>query len=140
MGVFVGVEPSGIIACMRNDVFTPSGGSLSITSGRLSYALGLVGACYSIETACASTLVALHVSTMTVVGEQCCDGIVIGTKVLSEDTSRVVALAGMISPHGRSHTFDERADGYCRGEGCGSFVVSFGENKEMLFVVRGSAV
>jgi len=30
----------------------------------------------------------------------------------------------MTSPYGRSHTFDRRADGYCRGEGCGAFLVT----------------
>ena len=32
------------------------------------------------------------------------------------------ANAGMLSIVGRCHTFDGRADGYCRGEGCAAFV------------------
>lgn len=63
LGVFVGVEPSGCgpERCeIGFDVFSASGGALSITSGRLSHTLGLVGPCYSIDTACSSSLAALH--------------------------------------------------------------------------------
>ena len=33
------------------------------------------------------------------------------------------SIGGMLSLHGRCHTFDKRADGYCRGEGCAAFSV-----------------
>lgn len=125
-GVFVGVEASGLVRGRKKDggVFSASGGALSITSGRLSYTLGLVGPCYSIDTACASALAAMHVSTMAVDQAECGAGTDVGTKVLSEAANLGACLAGMTSPHGRCHTFDERADGYCRGEGCCAFVVS----------------
>ena len=32
----------------------------------------------------------------------------------------------MLSAFGRCHTFDRRGDGYCRGEGCGAFLVASG--------------
>lgn len=61
VGVYVGIEPSGFIdAGVDINVFTASGVALSIASGRLSYTLGLIGPCYSIDTACASSLVSLH--------------------------------------------------------------------------------
>lgn len=61
IGVFVGVEPSGFrVSECDASVFSSSGGALSVTSGRLSFTLGLVGSCYSIDTACSSALVALH--------------------------------------------------------------------------------
>ena len=126
VGVFVGVEASGLAAGAGElSVFSTSGGALSITSGRLSYTLGLVGPCYSIDTACASALAALHVCASAVgVGGECDEGVGMGTKVLSEGSNFATAAGGMTSPHGRCHTFDRRADGYCRGEGCGAFLVS----------------
>ena len=67
IGVFVGLEPSGLRD--REDeanMFSASSKALSITSGRLSYTLGLVGPCYSIDTACASALAALHICAVSV--------------------------------------------------------------------------
>jgi len=127
IGVFVGVEASGLLADEQEapNVYSTSGGALSITSGRLSYTLGLVGPCYSIDTACASALAALHACVSAVgVGAECEAGAATGTKVLSEASNVATAIGGMTSPHGRCHTFDRRADGYCRGEGCGAFLVS----------------
>jgi acyl transferase domain-containing protein len=123
IGVFVGVEPSGLER-KEASVFSASGGSSSVTSGRLSFSLGLVGPCYSIDVACASSLAALHTCIMTLrEGNSCKEGLGIGTKVLSEAVNYATSLAGMTSARGRCHTFDQRADGYCRGEGCGAFLM-----------------
>ena len=110
-----------------------------MTSGRLSFSLGLVGPCYSIDVACASSLVALHTCIMTIKGgDSCEEGLGIGTKVLSEAVNYATSVAGMTSARGRCHTFDQRADGYCRGEGCGAFLV---RSKSSAGVeVLGSAV
>lgn len=124
VGVFVGVEASGLSAARGQEanVFSASGGALSVTSGRLSYSLGLVGPCYSIDTACASSLAALHVCVMTLETNRTCEeSVSIGTKVLSEAANAATSIGGMTSARGRCHTFDLRADGYCRGEGCGAF-------------------
>ncbi len=121
IGVFVGVEPSGLEKNEAN-VFSASGGALSVTAGRLSFSLGLVGPCYSIDAACASSLAALHACVTTLQnGKECEDGVTIGTKVLSEAANYATSIGGMTSARGRCHTFDQRADGYCRGEGCGAF-------------------
>ena len=137
VGVFVGVEPSGLSS--RQDapnVFSASGGALSVTSGRLSYSLGLVGPCYSIDTACASALAALH-ACVVAVGRECASGLGTGTKVLSAAANLATSIAGMTSAFGRCHTFDRRADGYCRGEGCGAYVV---ETRADGARILGSAV
>ena len=140
VGVFVGVEASGLLGGTdQASVFAASGGALSVASGRLSYCLGLVGPCYSIDTACASALAALHVCVLALrIGGECDDGLAVGTKVLSEAANVATAVGGMTSASGRCHTFDLRADGYCRGEGCGAFLVRRGSNCEVA--ILGSAV
>ena len=108
----------------NSSVFSASGGALSVTAGRLSFSLGLVGPCYSIDAACASSLAALHACVTTLQnGRECEDGVTIGTKVLGEALNYATSVAGMTSARGRCHTFDQRADGYCRGDGCGAFLV-----------------
>ena len=44
--------------------------------------------------------------------------------IMDPSAMRINAIAGFTSAVGRSHTFDRRADGYCRGEGCGAFYFS----------------
>lgn len=122
----MGIEVSGLRGGSEAmmSVFSTSGGALSIASGRLSYTLGLVGPCYSLDTACSSALAALHICSSAVNGgEECQDGVGIGTKILSEAVNIATSVAGMTSSRGRCHTFDQRANGYCRGEGCGAFVL-----------------
>lgn len=61
-----------------------------------------------------------------------------GVGILAADVSSAFSAAGMLSLLGRCHTFDMRADGYCRGEGCGAFVLSTASGGSP--VVMGSAV
>ena len=126
VGVCVGVESSGLAMGGREGASAceAGGGAVSSASGRLSYTLGLVGPCYSIDTACASALAALHVCAAAVGALECESGVTVGTKVLSEAGNYATAAGGMTSPLGRCHTFDQRADGYCRGEGCGAFLLT----------------
>jgi acyl transferase domain-containing protein len=100
VGVSVGVEVSGLRGSGELAAFSTTGGALSITSGRLSHSLGLVGPCYSIDVACASALVALHVCGLMVSIGECRDAIGAGTKVLSEEANVATSIAGMTSPLG----------------------------------------
>ena len=62
---------------------------------------------------------------------------VTGAGLLTAVVSVTFSAAGMLSAFGRCHTFDRRADGYCRGEGCGAFLI-LSESHDA--VVLGSAV
>ena len=55
--------------------------------------------------------------------------------------SLAFSVAGMLSLLGRCHTFDGRADGYCRGEGCGAFrIEGDGSDEYTAAAFLGSAV
>ena len=44
------------------------------------------------------------------------------------------SAAGMLSGRGRCHTFDSRADGYCRGEGSVAFLGTSNDNKNIAVI------
>ena len=93
--------------------------SLSIASGRVSFALGLQGPCASFETACSASLVAGHSAARALQHAECDTHLAAGVNLMLLQSSSIgLAIAGMTSVAGRCHTFDSRADGFCRGEGC----------------------
>ena len=145
IGVVAGVQASGHQGADKPNAFSATGTSTSITAGRLSYALGVVGPCYSVDTACSSALAALHICVNSVtVQRECSHGLAVGCTSLSEVANMATSIGGMLSLHGRCHTFDKRADGYCRGEGCAAFsVISKHDRKKeqtSCVSVLGSAV
>merc|ERR1711969_268362 len=63
-GVFLGIErPDWALAqppSARGSVCAVTGDNVSVAAGRVSFALGMQGPCSSVDTACASALVALE--------------------------------------------------------------------------------
>ena len=141
MGVFVGIsfvafEESMMASPIGATVYAATGSGNSIASGRISYTFGTHGPCISVDTACSAALVACREATKAV--PECGHALSVGANlILSPVASDRFAVAGMTSPHGRSHTFDHRADGYARAEACCGVVV--GELDRSL-VVAGSAL
>ena len=125
-GVYVGVwssEYSDILGTSPagSSVFAATAAHCSVFSGRISFALGLQGACVSSDTACSSSLVALHSAVRALQRAENTTGLVCGVNMLYSLMANIgSAVAGMTSRRGRSHTFDDRADGYARGEACGT--------------------
>ncbi|EGB07662.1 hypothetical protein AURANDRAFT_27140, partial [Aureococcus anophagefferens] len=109
---------------MPLSVFSGTSAALSVASGRVSYALGLVGPAVSLDTACSSSLVAVHLAAGCLRRREAASALAMGVSVLDEAVTLAFSAAGMLSPRGRCHAFDGRADGYCRGEGCGAFVLA----------------
>ena len=66
IGVFVGIMNTDFAALGGSaSVYAATSTQISITSGRLSFALGLQGPCTSIDTACSSALVALEAGVLS---------------------------------------------------------------------------
>ncbi|WP_436848758.1 beta-ketoacyl synthase N-terminal-like domain-containing protein, partial [Streptomyces asoensis] len=128
-GVFVGViadDYAALSARLGADALGPhslTGLHRSMIANRVSYALGLRGPSMTVDTGQSSSLVSVHLaceslrtgeSTVALAGG-------VNLNLLPETTERV-ARFGALSPDGRCHTFDARANGYVRGEG-GAVVV-----------------
>ena len=98
-------------------VYLATGSSLSVASGRLSFAMGLQGPCAAYITACSASLTAYHAARRSAQLDECKGAMAAGVNMmLLPGTGIALGLAGMTSALGRCHTFDARADGYARGE------------------------
>jgi acyl transferase domain-containing protein len=124
-GVFVGISANDYHTLQLSerhhiDVHTNSGGTLSIAANRVSYMLDLRGPSVSVDTACSSALVAVSFACQAIWSGEC-DGALAGgaNALISPNSSIGFSKAGMLSPSGQCFAFDERANGYVRGEGAG---------------------
>ena len=129
VGFFLGAGGStgttgGGGASSTRSVYSGTTGALSVLSGRVSYTLGLTGPCLTTDTACSSSLVAAHLAASALKLEESPGAAFAGVGLLTVAVTLTFTAAGMLSAMGRCHTFDLRADGYCRGEGCGAFYFS----------------
>ncbi len=151
-GVYVGISSNDygeIIPHVRGSaptLYAITGNLFSTASGRIAYVLGLKGPAVTSDTACSSSLVAVH-QAVTALQQGETDLALAGgaTAILALRAISAFANAGMVSPTGRCWTFDEAADGFVRGEGCGVLVLKrLGEAQasgdRIWAVIRGSAV
>src|SRR6201981_661097 len=106
------------------DSYFMTGSTLSILANRISYIFDLHGPSLTIDTACSSSLVALHHACEAIRGKQIQSAVVGGVNLLLAPYPFIgFARASMLSRRGRCFAFDERADGYVRGEGGGVVIL-----------------
>ncbi|AKQ65466.1 Malonyl CoA-acyl carrier protein transacylase [Myxococcus hansupus] len=150
-GVFVGVcgNDYAMLQAERDvegDVYSVIGCSNSVIAGRLSYLLDLRGPAMSVDTACSSSLVALHLASQSLRNRECDAALVGGVNLLlSQRPSSWLSKLTALSPDGRCRTFDSRANGFVRGEGCGVVVLkrlsdALAQGDNVIGVIRASAV
>lgn len=128
------------------DIYCFLGNGLSEAAGRLSYILGLQGPCLAVDTACSSSLVAIHLACQSLRSGESSLALAGGVHlILSPLMMEMMARTQGLSPDGRCKTFDSRANGMVRAEGCG--VVALKRLSEarrdgdlIRAVIRGSAV
>ncbi len=150
-GVFIGVGTDDYGRRLLEDLpgveaWTGIGSSLCGVPNRISYTLDLRGPSLAVDTACSSSLVALHQACASLLSGEVPVALAGGVMLMAgPGLTTVLDLAGAISPDGRSKAFDEAADGYGRGEGCGIVVLkrladARRDGDRVIALVRGSAV
>ena len=101
--------------------YTGTGSAPAILSNRISHLLNLKGPSLTIDTACASSMYALHLAVAALRNGDCDAAIVGGMNlILNPDMQQMVVDLGAASGTSTCHTFDAAADGYCRAEGFGA--------------------
>lgn len=148
-GVFIGISNYDYSRLQRLpalNAYTGTGNALSITANRLSYFLNLRGPSLAIDTACSSSLVAVHQACQSLRRKECDMALAGGVNlILSPDMTVALSQGHFMAADGRCKTFDARADGYVRGEGCGVIVLkrlsdALRDGDNILALIRGSAV
>ncbi len=152
-GVYVGMTMQDYLLIQANrldpgqvDAYHTTGGVLNAAVGRVSYLLGLRGPCMAVDTACSSSLVATHLAVQALRSGECDLALAGGANViLSPEMMVSLTKAHMLAPDGRCKTFDARADGFARSEGCGMVALkrlsaALADGDRVFAVIRGSAV
>ena len=151
-GVFVGITSTDYARRIdvndpaRSDIYLATGTALNAAAGRISFTLGLQGPCMAIDTACSSSLVAIHTACQSLRGHESDLALAGGVNVmLAPEAYILISKWGMLSPDGRCKTFDDSANGFVRGEGCGLVVLerlsdALARGRRILAVIHGSAI
>ncbi|MFE7173785.1 acyltransferase domain-containing protein [Streptomyces sp. NPDC057616] len=139
-GQLTGADPAAV------DPWAPAGGALSVTAGRLAYALDTRGPSMAVDTACSSSLVAVHHACVSLRTGESDTAIAAGVNVLLSPVVGVAfGRAGALAPDGRCKPFSPAADGIGRGEGCAAVLLKRLSDAErdgdrVLAVIRATAV
>ncbi len=152
-GVFIGMcydEYGTLQFCYSDpasiDIYSSIGSARSVTSGRLSYALGLQGPSVSVDTACSSSLVAVHLACQSLRSGECTMALAGGVNLILQPHANIAfSRAQMVAPDGRCKAFDASANGFVRSDGVGVVVLkplSLAQaDRDLIYaVIRGSAV
>ena len=148
VGVFAGVSAQEHAAPVAGELvaYRTVGGAPSIASGRIAYALGLEGPAITVDTACSTSLVAMHLAAQALRRGECAMALAGGVTVLSTPAAFAeFAGQGGLAADGRCKSFAEAADGVAWAEGVGIVVLerlSEAERNghEILALLKGSAV
>src|ERR1700689_5178419 len=132
VGVFAGITATGSGNC--------------IAAGRISYVFGLQGPNIAVDTACSSSLTAVHLACQSLRSEECRIALAAGVNaLLAPELFIALTKAHALAQDGRCKTFDARADGSARAEGCGVVVLkrlsnALADGDRILALIRGSAL
>ena len=113
---------------------------------RLAYKLGLEGPAVGVQTACSTSLVAVHFACQGLLGGDCDVALAGGVSInLPQKTASVYREGGIASPDGHCRAYDARAAGTIGGNGMGVVVLkrlsdALADGDNIRAVIRGSAV
>lgn len=151
-GVFVGIFMRDYEHLLTSNMnrhlinnHTGVGTSMSIAANRISYAFDFVGPSVALDTACSSSLIAVHLACQSLRNGESTLAVAGGASLLLKPEQTIAtSKAAMLSPDGRCKSFDARANGYVRSEGCAMVVLkplsaALAAGDPIYAVIRGSA-
>ncbi|WP_254661344.1 beta-ketoacyl synthase N-terminal-like domain-containing protein, partial [Aquimarina megaterium] len=149
-GVFIGASGSDYETLLHKNPeikeFSATGTAMAMLSNRISYFYDFDGPSLTIDTACSSSLVAINNAVAAIQQNQCEQAIVGGIHLMCEPTKSIAYKeSNMLSVDGKCYTFDDRANGYVRGEGAVLLLLkpmskAIADNDNVLALIKSTAV
>nr|UPN67560.1 hypothetical protein [Pestalotiopsis sp.] len=124
--------------------YSATGTASSILANRISYFLDVHGPSQTVDTGCSASLAAVHDACKSLILGETDIAIAGGCGlILAPNTIFSMQALGLLGPDGKCFTFDERANGYGRGEGVGVVILkrledAVRDNNCIRAVIRGS--
>lgn len=115
-------------------------------STRVAYKLNLKGPAINVQTACSTSLVAVHVACSSLLNGECDMALAGGVSLKLPQEAGYLYQQGMIlSPDGHCRAFDAKAQGTVRGNGAGVVVLkrlnnAIASGDHIYAVIKGSAI
>lgn len=125
------------------DTYFISGGVRAFGPGRLNYFFKWSGPSFSVDTACSSSFAAINVAITSLRAGECDTAFTGGSNVLTNsDIFSGLSRGHFLSRTGSCKTWDNDADGYCRGDGVCSVILkrmedAVADRDPILGVIRG---
>ena len=148
IGTFYGMTSDDwreINAAQDIDTYFISGGVRAFGAGRINYNMKFSGPSFVVDTACSSSFAALQLACTTLRQGECDTAFSGGANVLTNpDIFSGLSRGFFLSKTGNCKTFDDEADGYCRGDGVASVILkrmedAIADKDPILGVIRASA-
>ncbi|KIX09737.1 uncharacterized protein Z518_00818 [Rhinocladiella mackenziei CBS 650.93] len=125
------------------DTYFISGGVRAFGPGRINYFFKFSGPSFSVDTACSSSFAAINVAITSLRAGECDTAFTGGANVLTNsDIFSGLSRGHFLSKTGSCKTWDNDADGYCRGDGVCTVIMkrmedALADRDPILGVVRG---
>ncbi|MEU3459406.1 beta-ketoacyl synthase N-terminal-like domain-containing protein [Streptomyces sp. NPDC006733] len=147
-GVFVGITGSdySLLVPTEYEGYRVTGTMSSVASGRIAYTLGLEGPALSVETACSSSGVAMHLAAQALRNGECSLALAGGVTFMTTPvTMTEFSRQGANSPDGRCRAYAASADGTGFSDGLGLVLLeklsdAQRNGRRILGLIRGTAI
>lgn len=125
VGVFIGAHPGSYPSWVQEiNKNTIIGIGQNFIAAYASHFFNLKGPSLTVDSACSSSLLSLHLACQSIRSGESEMAIAGGVDLLLDERPHLVFSASKaISPDGKCHTFDEDANGIVPGEGCGAVLL-----------------
>ncbi|KAJ5361596.1 Type I Polyketide synthases (Type I PKS) [Penicillium brevicompactum] len=134
------------IACHAPNAFSATGNLQGFIAGKVSHFFGWTGPGLTVDTACSSSAVAVHLACKDILSGECTAALAGGKHVMTNPLwFQNLSGASFLSTTGQCKPFDEKADGYCRGEGIATVFlkqlsVAVEDGDQIMGIITASAV